>query len=427
MIREFYYLIALILLPSALLAQTSQFDYPVAAQARTTAFTPAVARYFSPATNGLDTLYQDLNTWDNNLLSNSTREQYNNGVWNPQSRHFYSYDSNGWEIKDSVQAWNGSAWNDNTQSITSYDNFGNVLTSTQLFKNGNNWDTLLSIAYDYTYHFTNEWEEQVTNVWQNGIGFTPSSRITNVFNSFTNEIETINFESGNGTTWMLTGQFTAIVWYDFPARLFTSNFFQAFSNGVPQTMSRQTFDYTDAFNFVQFIEQQNGSAYDTISRTVNEADASDNRTLIEQFSYNSSPPALTFGEKYIHTYDGANQLTETISQEYNIGNGNYESIGVVQYSFGPVGRPEPSASDIDAILFPNPAITKVDLFIKSERPGLYSIEIYSLDGSLIRSSSHRPSIGEQEIAIPLDGIAPGIYHVRITDGSNTARKKLVVQ
>ncbi len=425
--RNFFYLFALLLLPATLAAQSSRFEYPVAAQARTTSFTPSVARYHTPTTNGLDTLYQDLNTWSNGLLTTTTREQYNAGTWTSQSRHFYTYDTGDREVMDSVEFWNGSAWVPNGLVTYAYDNSGNSLNSTNYSWNGTGWDTLLSFDYDYTYHSSGEWEQQTLNVWQSGLGFSPSSRITNNFNASTQEIDTVTFENSNGSVWTLSGKYESITWYDFPNRLYGSYLFQPYTGGVPQIPSRLTFYHTNALNYVQYLERQNGTAYDTISRTVREADASDNLTLIEQYNYSTSPPSQIYGEQFLHTYNGANVLTETIAQEYNTSSGLYEDIRVIQYFFGPVSRPEPATNQLRAVIFPNPATRVVNIELEAARPETLSLRIHDYTGQQVLASEFSSRTGNNRFEIPLEGLRPGVYLVSLSQGKLQSRKRLIIQ
>lgn len=424
--RTLYFLITFVLLPITLCAQRPPIDYPVAAQARTTSFTPTICRFHLPSSNGLDTLYQDLNTWNNNLLSNSTREVYNAGVWDPQTRHYYAYDSGDRQIMDSVQIWNGSAWENNSIMTNQYDNNGNLLNTTNFFWSGSSWDTLLSFSYDYTFHSSGEWEVQTLNAWQNGVGYSPSSRTTNYFNSTTQEIDSVTFDSWNGTVWTVTGKFLNITWYDFPNRLYGSYLFQPHSGGQPQSLVRQTLIYTNPLNYIWYIEQQNGTQYDSISHTVQEADANDNITLIEQFSYTTSPPNQSFGEQYLLTYNGSNLLTEAISQEYNTASGMYESVQVAQYFYGAVGRPEPEANQLHATLFPNPSTGLVQLRFENERPGTLHIQVYDLQGQKILQSAQRQPLGISQSTLSLEELDSGTYLIHLRMGNQTSTQRIYI-
>jgi hypothetical protein len=82
----------------------------------------------------------------------------------------------------------------------------------------------------------------------------------------------------------------------------------------------------------------------------------------------------------------------------------------------------------DAILFPNPAHDVVKLKFHSSSENRTTVEMFDLNGKLIRTllPSQQLSDGENEFQFDVSGIPPATYLVRIVTGEKLETKRIVV-
>lgn len=88
----------------------------------------------------------------------------------------------------------------------------------------------------------------------------------------------------------------------------------------------------------------------------------------------------------------------------------------------PTGIKDP-VSTRNFMIYPNPASGMVS--ISSRQPGNYLVELFSLSGQKIMSTTML--LNEGELRMDLKGITPGIYHLRISGENTIYNSKLVVQ
>jgi len=74
-------------------------------------------------------------------------------------------------------------------------------------------------------------------------------------------------------------------------------------------------------------------------------------------------------------------------------------------------------------IYPNPASGVVT--ISARQPGNYLVELFSLSGQKVTGTTM--ALNEGESRMELTGIAPGVYHLRISGNNNTFNSKLIVQ
>ncbi|HRY97877.1 MAG TPA: peptide-N-glycosidase F-related protein [Bacteroidales bacterium] len=90
----------------------------------------------------------------------------------------------------------------------------------------------------------------------------------------------------------------------------------------------------------------------------------------------------------------------------------------------PVGLDEPGG-DMSLEVFPNPAVGQANLALSFTRPQSVEVGLYDALGREVWSRS----LGEVQtriLPLPLDGVAPGSYHVRVQAGGRNLTRKLMV-
>lgn len=88
----------------------------------------------------------------------------------------------------------------------------------------------------------------------------------------------------------------------------------------------------------------------------------------------------------------------------------------------PLGIKDP-VSTHNFRIYPNPASGVVA--ISARQPGNYLVELFSLSGQKVTGTTM--TLNEGESRMELTGIAPGVYHLRISGNNNTFNSKLIVQ
>jgi hypothetical protein len=79
-------------------------------------------------------------------------------------------------------------------------------------------------------------------------------------------------------------------------------------------------------------------------------------------------------------------------------------------------------------VFPNPAKDVISMFYQLTQPTATTVSIYSLDGKIqqvVATDSNQS--GKQELSVPLENLAPGIYILRLEAGDEVISRKLVIQ
>lgn len=83
------------------------------------------------------------------------------------------------------------------------------------------------------------------------------------------------------------------------------------------------------------------------------------------------------------------------------------------------------ANAFDLAIAPNPARDFIQVTSNISHTNIYQVEIYSLDGQLMRRQSNEFAAGEQTTKLPIDNLVGGIYILRVSNGQESAHLKFV--
>jgi hypothetical protein len=111
------------------------------------------------------------------------------------------------------------------------------------------------------------------------------------------------------------------------------------------------------------------------------------------------------------------------------------TIGAVTFLMRPnFGRPATmvSVSQMEqslqyADLIPNPTSGQSDLSIMMTKNSDVAIQVYSVNGMLVSSSTSQASVGANRIQVPTKGLGKGMYLVKVNASGFSTTKKLVIE
>ena len=76
---------------------------------------------------------------------------------------------------------------------------------------------------------------------------------------------------------------------------------------------------------------------------------------------------------------------------------------------------------------PNPADDYLNVHIGATKSSNYTVRIIDVMGKTVYSSAQKIATGHNSIPVSTNGLADGIYLVRINNGTETVAKKLVLK
>lgn len=75
---------------------------------------------------------------------------------------------------------------------------------------------------------------------------------------------------------------------------------------------------------------------------------------------------------------------------------------------------------------PNPFSGSTNIVFSSSKPAVMDLMVTDLTGRVLAQSSHRASVGENVISFDASSFAPGVYMYRLSNGSASQMRKMVV-
>lgn len=85
-----------------------------------------------------------------------------------------------------------------------------------------------------------------------------------------------------------------------------------------------------------------------------------------------------------------------------------------------------ASSDFGMAVYPNPTSNNVNVEFDSETPGAYQLTMFDITGRAVLNNTGSVYAGGNRIALPVSGIAEGIYNIRLSVGDKSAAVRLVV-
>ncbi len=275
----------------------------------------------------------------------------------------YTYDANNNQTEIMYQIWTGTAWN-----------------------------------YQFKEDFTYTAGNLTQAIGQNGSGTTWTNSSKSDFTYTGGQISGAIEHNWNGTTWVNYRNHINMVWYQYTS----------------------LFDCKEASETTQV---PNGTLWKDSLKDNYTYDVHGNQTDFTEQSKPASTYVTTDEQKNIYQYDGNNNITENIFQNWNHVTHAVRNSTKKDYSefHQYTGISEINTSDA-FVLFPNPNNGKFQ--VKSSGAKAVSIVIYNLTGEKVYESKAKNSNFE----IDLSAQSKGVYFMQLIDeNKNAAYKKIVLQ
>lgn len=316
--------------------------------------------------------------------------------------------------------------------INTYDGANNITGSLDLLWNGAGWDTN---AYTYFIYNSGELIEDSVNVYTTGV-WSPLFRDNYTYNPSGNLVYVLSWFDGSGT-WAENEQY--FMTYNADNSLHTDSSSQ---NGSGAWLPGETdsFGYTPGAGFwtyLKYDQYTNPGIYETIvSKHVNPLGMPDS-LYVSDYNFVSAPPfTLTNGEKIVYIYDAYNNPAIAYRYPFDIsdpvsGSGSYsDTAGLTShfyYATYTTGVNKVNTVAGKVTVFPNPAANAINISISGIASGTYiSVRLENMQGQTV-ITENGPWMNVTE-ALPIAGIAPGMYVVLISDGQgNTLSTQKIVK
>jgi len=205
------------------------------------------------------------------------------------------------------------------------------------------------------------------------------------------------------------------------------------SNGTWAPLEKYLTTYTAAGAIEQEVTQQvptNGTTYQNYRRETytysTQAPIRVTRTLVESWNGTAWVPA---GQN-LFAYDPNGNLSTITTQLYRAATSAYVDYYRYQYSYQLVSAAA-SARTLGAglTLLPNPASAgQVQARFQLPQPGASTLEILDLTGrTLVSVQQPAAANTDQTVALPAQGLAAGLYVVRLTANGLSQQQKLLLR
>ena len=337
----------------------------------------------------------------NNILS--TVEQTWNAsasAWVNAYENLYTYVGNNAQTAV-YQSWDtvGSAWVNMDKDIYTYDGSGNVLTD----------------VYQY-------WNSS-TSVWVN------SSQSTYTYNS-NNKVTSIISQSWDTTAHVWNNESKVVYTYDISNTYVMTESDQGWNSGTStwDAVDQHVYTYDGSNDLVTDLYQEWATSV-WLNYSLNSYGnfvAQMPQTQIYQ-AWNTTSLAFDNQSKYTNTYNGYNQLTEQVSQTWNIGGFWQSTTGDRDSRF----YYEDYATGVKTVgvggnanIYPVPAKDDINIDINWNEPQPFSVRIFNLFGAEVNRLDV-PACAQYQASIKLD-LVPGSYFMKIEGLNGSINKQFVV-
>ncbi|WP_167856771.1 T9SS type A sorting domain-containing protein [Hymenobacter aquaticus] len=255
--------------------------------------------------------------------------------------------------------------------------------------------------------------------------------------------DTYTYSAQDLLSQLLLEGFSGGSYYNSSRSLFTYN-----AQSLPVVEEVQQFDdatqgwqplekYLSTYNAAGAIEQEvtqqvplNGTTYQNYRRETyfysTQQPVRVVRTLVESWNGNAW---INAGQN-LFAYDANGSLSSITTQLYKPASSAYVDYYRYQYSYQVVnGTASAHALAAGLTLLPNPASAgQAQATFRLPRAEAATIDVLDLAGRVVRSLSPTATpFAEQRVALPTQGLAPGLYVVRLTAGGLSQQQQLLLR
>lgn len=328
------------------------------------------------------------------------QQNWNGSAYVNEQREQYTYDAQGNITLELYQEWSNNAWvtQDSYRTTNTY-NAANVLVG-QVYEelnNNNTWEIEGRIIF--TVNASNQWSEAVYQEWINGV--------------YVNDERTRN-----------------ITWYDWNNRLLSYFEDQEWSGGAWVDDQRSTIVYQPNGSNVETQQQPTASnTWVNDDRITTTYDNFGNLILDQNESWDNNAWVITGADRVLLSYTATNQVRRAVEQNYDISLGRYVNSYLTTYgNFVTLGTRRATSLEAVASLYPNPSSSVTLLYVPGvSNQGAIPAEVLNTVGQVVRTFVLHPQQGSIRQELNLEGLAGGIYTVRLHPMEGTIAKRIVKQ
>ncbi len=373
-----------------------------------------------------------------------TMQRWSGYAWVNAIQQVQTFDINFKGTSIAYQNWNGSAWVDYSATINTYVN--NNLTSTVRQSDGVN-----TSKYMWEYDLQNNRKSEVSQMWNAG-NWENKTKSNFIYDTNKNIVSDTS-KIWNSTTSAWESKSVYIYTYNSKNKqLSETDYNWNIYGGIGQweNDSRLTFKYDINDNITERIwAHWDGSNWNDSSRQTYTYDPNNNKTGELDADYDGTQWVNSW--RAIYTYDAKNNATSTLNQNWNGSSWLNAYLDLTAYDANSVEKAYSSKFwydngtqieisgdsinyyfhtvvgisdflEVGLSVYPNPTD---GMFTISSNSAVSAIEIYNLSGKRVYSDYNFSRQTSKKI--DLSSSAKGIYLVKISNGTKSFSRKVVVQ
>jgi hypothetical protein len=356
---------------------------------------------FTYTGDSLDKSTYTVQTFDaNNNVTKMTTNVWDTATstWVHSTSHLYTYNSSNMVTSDILQVWNDSVWVPSSQHAYSYNAAGMLFIDQY-----STWyvDSTFHPASQKTYYYDGSMNQtfETDQAWVSG-----SPVYTNQWArtySSTNQLLTTTHNTWSGTSWDPASRYTHV--YD--------------TVGNPLTLMFEPYNSTS-----HIFE------HGTLNVYSNYTSAHLPQTVIHK-TWNTGTSTWDNNSQYTYLYNTFNQVTNVIGESWNIV-GMYEfANGDPMYhyyyqTYSPLSVKTVSSND-NVKIYPVPANNMMHVDLNWATAQSATISLIDVTGNVVRQWN-TPTSTQYSSAVSVNGLATGMYIVKIAGEKDQVVKQIVV-
>ncbi len=354
---------------------------------------------------------------------------YQNNMYTVQD-----FDANGNISMITRQSWNGTAWMLYSRTLYTYNSANMITTKIEQTWGGATWIPVKKNSY--TYDGSNLMILDLYQVWNSLTNsFDPNSQITYTYDAVTHKVLSEiyqNITPGPTPVYTYTDQYSYT--YSSTAQLLTVTHSTWMSGWVNSTLTTNAYDTSG--NMITTTEQTwDGMATAWVNLTLD---------IFSSFTASHMPMNMVHqiwdptgtgmwvnNMQYTYTYNSHDQMTMSVGQSWNI-------VGLFEYAYGdPMARYYYGTYGTSAVktlvsnngtasVYPVPAKNILNVEVNWENAQAATIALYDISGRMVTTPVTTAKTAESNTAISVNGLAAGIYTVKISAAEGQIVKQIVI-
>ena len=319
-----------------------------------------------------------------------------------------------------------------------------ISTQTQ-FHTNSNWEDHSIAAF--TYNANGDMEEMILSRYDNNQSLNPHYRSESVFasNGTIAEIKTYTWD---GNIWEQSSSIDRT----YNQNKLSESINRKLTNGQLSNSNKSSYIYNSEGRMIQMINQIfDQNAWSDFSRSTYSYAGKKVVAILNEKLMNGTWTASTNSE-YIYTGNNVNRVIIKVKQNQVFENSTrisytYDSNGNQLTSITEIWKnatwelnsrthntwqqltdvaTNPSLSTLEMNVFPNPSSGIFNLELKSEIGNKIEVNVFDLSGKLLMTRNPMMEQPGEEIQLDLNGLAKGMYLLRVRSGDSAIQEKILL-